>query len=63
MQLRQQIEAHASLCAEGEVQLSASFGITSVDSASERILEGLNGALYRTKKAGGNRIVIADPVT
>lgn len=66
-ELRVQIEAHAFPCAEGEAKITASFGITSVDSgaigeprsAAEKVFQSLNGALYRAKKAGGNRIEVA----
>ena len=66
-ELRLQIEAHAFPCADSEARITASFGVTSVDhraiseprSAAEKVYQSLNGALYRAKKAGGNRIEVA----
>jgi diguanylate cyclase (GGDEF)-like protein len=60
-ELQAQIAAHPFPCAEGEVRLTASLGITSVDSsaiseprsAAEKVFQSLNGALYRAEKAGG----------
>ncbi|MCC7265529.1 MAG: GGDEF domain-containing protein [Candidatus Latescibacteria bacterium] len=62
--LRLEVAAHAFACADTEVRITASFGITSVDSniiseprsAAEKVYQLLNGALYRAKKTGGNRI-------
>ncbi|MSR83430.1 MAG: GGDEF domain-containing protein [Candidatus Latescibacteria bacterium] len=66
-ELRLQIGVHPFPCAESEETITASLGITSVDSsaiseprsAAEKIFQSLNGALYRAKKAAGNRIEIA----
>ena len=66
-ELQLQIAAHVFACADSEVRVTASFGITSVDpraiseprSAAEKVFQSLNGALYRAKKAGGNCIEVA----
>ncbi|MDP6779499.1 MAG: GGDEF domain-containing protein [Candidatus Latescibacteria bacterium] len=62
--LRARIRSHAFPCAGETVPITASVGIGSVDpednpnarAVGEEIFRLLNGALYRAKKAGGNRV-------
>lgn len=63
-QLRDQIEQHKFPCADTEVQITASIGVTAIDSSSvenprsvgEEILDRLSDALHHAKRGGGNRI-------
>jgi len=65
--LRSQVAGHPILCAEAQIRLTISAGVVAIDSAAiadpkaaaVAAFERLNGALYRAKKAGGNRVETA----
>jgi ATP-binding cassette subfamily B protein len=65
--LRTQVAGHPIRCAEAEIRLTISAAALSVDSAAIaepkaaalQAFERLNAALYRAKKAGGNRVETA----
>lgn len=55
---RPQVDRHAFACAGGEARIAAadSGNLNEPRSAAERVCELLQEALYRARKAGGNRI-------
>jgi|GEM_PF-31224 ATP-binding cassette, subfamily B, bacterial len=62
--LRSQVAEHTFSCADSQIELTISAGVTSIDSASiadpkaaaEEIFGRLNSGLYAAKQAGGNRV-------
>ena len=65
--IRARVRAHGFPCGEGTAQITVSVGVTSVEppesangrALAEEIFSRLNGAVYAAKKAGGNRVEIA----
>ncbi len=69
--LRRQVEEHEFACADTTVRITVSVGIASLHSLAAdnpkaiaaEIFQELNGALYKAKRMGGNRVEVAEIVS
>ena len=62
--LRQRIEAATMSTENGDLAITASFGVACLDQAQlmsvEKLLDHVDQALYRIKSAGRNRVVVCE---
>ncbi|WP_123785206.1 diguanylate cyclase [Pseudazoarcus pumilus] len=58
--LRERIETQPAVTSVGEIAITVSIGVAALGKRAEQALELADGALYRAKSSGRNRVCVAD---